>query len=756
MAIEVGPALGLSADSSDLKTAIPVLDALAKKAVQAEAAADKLAGGTKRMGSAMAAALASLKSIDGSLIKMASSQNKANQETDEAARKAQSAAAGYGSLRASLDPLYAASKRYEAALQTLDAATEAGVISDRDRLNTLRMLDAQFAATNTGAVKMAGGVGAAGNVFAQFNDIGMQAFSGQSPLLLAIQQGTQLNQVWGQLGNNTKNIGAAISGAFTQMLNPLGLLTLGIIAGGAALVQWGMSALGAGSDAKSFKDNVSAAETAIVAINDATASLADGGLEDLRAKYGQVNSEVRALVEQQQLLAIADGTKAINDALGGLTERLGEGILTSAYGDIERIFGVTSNSAQILFGVLEDIKTQDSLGAQLASITAIKDRLSSATDGFTNMNLKQAEMLRSLTTAESVIRQQQKALADVAAQTSVAAQKALDFNGMMQRVKVSAGEVLTGLKSIVSTQPSGGWLSFAIGQAGTLRDKLWGAFGALKSIGSAGPGMDTGNANWSKSNLGFTLHGDELLGMPTAVTGSGGVGGGTGGASGGLSDRQSGLDSLISELRTEQETLDVWRAENLAKIAEYSDAELAAIGGRNEAKLRLETEYQEKLKGIVDAEKNYRLTETGNMFDALASVAAAGGKKALRAQAVLSAASALISGYEAAMKAAAEAKTIPGRIAAYAQFVGMGLKAAATIRSAGGAGGGGGGGGGGGSSATAPATSAAPARPQEVILDYSATADPAMRALAAALLGPMIDQLQKASKTGINIVAVRA
>jgi len=42
-----------------------------------------------------------------------------------------------------------------------------------------------------------------------------------------------------------------------------------------------------------------------------------------------------------------------------------------------------------------------------------------------------------------------------------------------------------------------------------------------------------------------------------------------------------------------------------------------------------------------------------------------------------------------------------------------------------------------------------------VILDYSATADPAMRALAAALLGPMIDQLQKASKTGINIVAVR-
>lgn len=712
MAIEIGPALGLTADSSDLKTAIPVLDALAKKAVQAEAAADKLAGGTKRMGSAMAAALASLKSIDGSLIKMASSQNKANQETDEAARKAQSAAAGYGSLRASLDPLYAASKRYEAALQTLDAATEAGVISDRDRLNTLRMLDAQFAATNTGAVKMAGGVGAAGNVFAQFNDIGMMAFSGQSPLMLAIQQGTSLNQVWGQLGNNTKNIGAAISGAFTQMLNPLGLLTLGIIAGGAALVQWGMSALGASEETKTFRDLVDELANSVTAMDAVASQYSAQGLQDIVEKYGEINAGVLALIENQRRFTENQAMEASRAAVAALREEYG--FLLSGIDD----FGKSGYQAAV--------RVKNELGLTQAQASELRAALLAASQA-KGFEAQAAALAR----VNAILAQSRVSMTETAG-------AALDAESAMRQLAKSA--------------PASSWMNAALSGVYSLGEAIRARIAEANALRQAAnaPGMDTGTPLYSQGFNGVGLPGNSLIPSDKEfkMPGAGG-----GGSSGGGNDRKSGLDSLINELRTEQETLDVWRAENLAKIAEYSEAELAAIGGRNEAKLRLETEYQEKLKGIVDAEKNYRLTETGNMFDALASVAAAGGKKALRAQAVLSAASALISGYETAMKAAAEAKTIPGRIAAYAQFVGMGLKAAATIRSAGGAGGGGGG----GSSATAPATSAAaPARPQDVILDYSATADPAMRALAAALLGPMIDQLQKASKTGINIVAVRA
>jgi len=719
MAIEVGPALGLSADSSDLKTAIPVLDALAKKAVQAEAAADKLAGGTKRMGSAMAAALASLKSIDGSLIKMASSQNKANQETDEAARKAQSAAAGYGSLRASLDPLYAASKRYEAALQTLDAATEAGVISDRDRLNTLRMLDAQFAATNTGAVKMAGGVGAAGNVFAQFNDIGMMAFSGQSPLMLAIQQGTSLNQVWGQLGNSTKAIGEAISGAFTQMLNPLGLLTLGIIAGGAALVQWGMSALGASEETKTFRDLVDELANSVTAMDAVASQYSAQGLQDIVEKYGEINAGVLALIENQRQFAEGQATAAAQEAVTNLANE---------YGVLEMHLQASGRGAISTNYALGEMADQLGISREQARAMAQAIQDAARAKGFD---------------------EQSAALARVNAILAQSAIKGDDLAG-------AALDAESAMRQLAKSAPASSWMNAALSGVYSLGEAIRARIAEANALRQAAnaPGMDTGTPLYNQGYNGIGLPGNSLIPSdkefkPPGTKGGGGGGGG----GGGKSERQTALENLITELATERETIEAWRGEQLALLQKYSDSELDFLGGRNAAKIRLEEEYQERLRGIIDSEKNYRLTETGNMFDALASVAAAGGKKALRAQAVLSAASALISGYEAAMKAAAEAKTIPGRIAAYAQFVGMGLKAAATIRSAGGAGGGGGG----GSSATAPATSAAaPARPQDVILDYSATADPAMRALAAALLGPMIDQLQKASKTGINIVAVRA
>lgn len=227
-------------------------------------------------------------------------------------------------------------------------------------------------------------------------------------------------------------------------------------------------------------------------------------------------------------------------------------------------------------------------------------------------------------------------------------------------------------------------------------------------------------------------------------SGSGGGSGGGGGATG-----TPGVESLIQELQTEREILEAWYAESLLILEAANEAELAAIGGRNEAKLRMEQEYQDRMRGIVAAERSARMGEYADMFEGLASIAAAGGNKMLKVQATLSAAATLIAGYETAMKAAAEATTIPGRIAAYAKFLGMGLSAVAQIRKAGGVGGGAVG----SSSVSAPSTQQS--RPQDVILDFSTTMDPVMRALAQALAGPMIEQFQKHSKTGVNVVGVR-
>lgn len=76
---------------------------------------------------------------------------------------------------------------------------------------------------------------------AQLNDIGVQLAGGQSPFLIALQQGTQINQVLGQ-GGARAAVGA-LAGAFTSLVNPVSLATIAIISLGGAAVQYFTSLL---------------------------------------------------------------------------------------------------------------------------------------------------------------------------------------------------------------------------------------------------------------------------------------------------------------------------------------------------------------------------------------------------------------------------------------------------------------------------------------------------------------------------------
>jgi hypothetical protein len=88
-----------------------------------------------------------------------------------------------------------------------------------------------------------------------------------------------------------------------------------------------------------------------------------------------------------------------------------------------------------------------------------------------------------------------------------------------------------------------------------------------------------------------------------------------------------------------------------------------------------------------------RLTDTANLFGALASMAQAGGQKTAKAVAAFQAIEGPINAYGAAIKALnTPGITLAGRFAAYASVLAAGLKGVAAIRQAGGIGGGGGGG----------------------------------------------------------------
>lgn len=72
------------------------------------------------------------------------------------------------------------------------------------------------------------------NLASQLNDIAVTLASGQSPFTVALQQGTQINQILGQQG--VRGAVGALAGAFTSLINPVSLATFAFIAlGGTAL-----------------------------------------------------------------------------------------------------------------------------------------------------------------------------------------------------------------------------------------------------------------------------------------------------------------------------------------------------------------------------------------------------------------------------------------------------------------------------------------------------------------------------------------
>lgn len=81
---------------------------------------------------------------------------------------------------------------------------------------------------------------------AQFQDVGVTAAMGMSPLLIGLQQGTQLAGQLATMANPIKGLGSAIA----SLLSPVSLLSVGFTALLAVGIQWAASMFQASSNAK--------------------------------------------------------------------------------------------------------------------------------------------------------------------------------------------------------------------------------------------------------------------------------------------------------------------------------------------------------------------------------------------------------------------------------------------------------------------------------------------------------------------------
>lgn len=173
------------------------------------------------------------------------------------------------------------------------------------------------------------------NLAAQFNDVGVMLAAGQSPLQLALQQGTQISQVLQTMGSGTSII-RSLGAALVSMVSPVSLVTVGLIAMGASAVQY---FTGVDENVSSANDALKGHEALIREIRDAYG--------DASVAAEQYSGKSKALLEYDIQQKIQEYRAIVSEAASSLYETLRQ-IPASSFDGATFIIGeVQSAMAQL-------------------------------------------------------------------------------------------------------------------------------------------------------------------------------------------------------------------------------------------------------------------------------------------------------------------------------------------------------------------------------------------------------------------------
>ncbi|WP_246705430.1 phage tail length tape measure family protein [Rhizobium sp. WYCCWR 11152] len=284
-------------------------------------------------------------------------------------------------LRARYSPLFAAQQTYTASLKEIKTAHAIGAISSAEMTSALDREKAAYtsqiaaikgrnaALAATPSQRNGGGFQTA-NIAAQFQDIAVTSAMGMNPLQIALQQGTQLSSVLATMGTGKQVIGG-LGAAFASLLSPISLVTIGLVAGSAALVQY----FTAGEDGANKTTPLIEKQNEVI--------------RDAAAAWGDALPSVTKVVDQlDRAKQISTGREAGDilgaKALDGLGEKL-EGINRQFTEAMRGLRGIQADPAFIRdFGkAFSDLKERlDNGTASIADINAAQQILASAVDQY--------------------------------------------------------------------------------------------------------------------------------------------------------------------------------------------------------------------------------------------------------------------------------------------------------------------------------------------------------------------------------------
>lgn len=241
-------------------------------------------------------------------------------------------------LRAKFSPMFSTITNYKTAVNEIRAAHRLGAIS-ADEMAAAIQRERQAALSSIAAIKqrnaaLAGSRGPnsfnTANIAAQFQDIGVTAAMGMSPLQIALQQGTQLSAILEQMKSSGQSAGATLLSAFTSIISPISLVTIGVVGLTAAAVQMSSTFL---SGSKDVKDALSEHQKAVSDLRKAY-GLAGDGAED----YGRRSIAALEAAERRARAILRDSIAAQEKQIRGQFSDFG----FSGFGLLQR-FGLVGD-----------------------------------------------------------------------------------------------------------------------------------------------------------------------------------------------------------------------------------------------------------------------------------------------------------------------------------------------------------------------------------------------------------------------------
>lgn len=269
-------ALSLSIESSSVVKAANDLDKFAAASDRAKVAAGSQSSGIAKLVALAQSMDSKLSALVGSLDKIAGATKAAAAANDNMAVSAAKA----GAALSVADSHVIAYTQHLAGLAAAQRDANSHVLAYQRHLASLP------AALNNAAKSGAALQANTGNIAAQFQDIGVTAAMGMNPLLIALQQGTQLSAVFAQSGGSMRDV---LVGAFKQVASAQAIMTIGIVAAAAALIQLASSYFTASDAAKAQQKAADELVKSIAALDDAvrkeTSSQAQNTAERLKNAF---------------------------------------------------------------------------------------------------------------------------------------------------------------------------------------------------------------------------------------------------------------------------------------------------------------------------------------------------------------------------------------------------------------------------------------------------------------------------------------